>query len=184
MILILENLGQKLLSVEVLHQPRLCRLLTSLNGITRSGLSKPANWFIMTTGLPQNGRTLPPYWHRPLFLRRRICIHKSVTPQSRSLPLAARGGLPFHIVRLFALKLGVIALEQLHFKLSPRRALHLLERAVKSYCCRRSRDIYIPARFALKNSSLKRTLTVKRLYVFTAAKAAWNFRYRHKEKSN
>jgi len=48
---------------------------------------------------------------------------------------------------------------------------------------RRNRDIYIPARFALKNSSLKRTLTVKRLYVFTAAKAAWNFRYRHKEKS-
>lgn len=33
----------------------------------------------------------------------------------------------------------------------------------------------------LKNSSLKRTLTVKRLYVFTAAKAAWNFRYWHKK---
>ena len=30
MILILENLGQKLLSVEVLHQPRLCRLLIEL----------------------------------------------------------------------------------------------------------------------------------------------------------
>ena len=135
-VLILKNLRQQPLTGQVLHQSRLCRLFIQLERNDKIRL--------------ESARELAHHHHGIAAKRTSCSCRVGVADDLASaglahigaqaigfslLPVSSGSGFPFHIVIFFALQLGVVACQRLHFKLRvAKRTLHLLEGAVKGYC--------------------------------------------------
>ena len=135
MVLILENLRQQPFPGQVLHQPRLCRLFIQLERDHKIRLESARELAHHHHGIAAEGAGGSRGVGIAYDLAAAGLAHIRAQAVGFSLlPISSGSGFPLHVIRLFALQLGVVALQRLHFKLSvAKRALHLLEGAVKGY---------------------------------------------------